>query len=201
MNDSFAHRALDWDQPSKIKMTQTFVQEVHKIVNVKKNWKALEIGAGTGLVGMQLLPSVRSVVFEDVSGAMLDVLKQKLTGNENVEIVQGELMDYKKQDIDFAFSCMAFHHVADIHQLLRHLYDICKTNATVVVADLVTEDGSFHSFEPIPHKGFDMEWISQKFSDAGFLVKHKAVYNTLTRERSPGILFDYEQFILVAVKQ
>ena len=104
MTDNFAHRANDWDQPSKIEMTTIFADALMREITLEKQWKALEIGAGTGLVGLQLLPKLSTVVFEDTSEAMLNVLKQKLTGDEAVEIVHGEVFEYTKQDIDLVFS-------------------------------------------------------------------------------------------------
>ena len=200
MTDNFANRAAEWDQPSKIEMTNIFVEAMLKKVNPQQHWKALEIGAGTGLVGLQILPKVNTVVFEDTSEAMLSVLKHKLTGSESVEIVQGEVFDYSQQDIDFVFSCMAFHHITEIESTLKHMCKITKPGATIVVGDIKTEDGSFHHFEPIPHKGFDTDELSGKFEKAGFKVHSVDTYNTLKRERTPGVIGEYEQFILVAEK-
>ena len=200
MTDNFAHRANDWDQPSKIEMTTVFVTALLREINLEKQWKALEIGAGTGLVGLQLLPKLSKVVFEDTSEAMLNVLKQKLTGDEAVEIVHGEVFEYTKQDIDLVFSCMAFHHIPDIDSTLKHLYNITNAGARIVVGDIRTEDGSFHRFELIPHKGFDTEELAAKFTQAGFKVLSTDTYNTLKRERVPGVMSAYDQFMLIATK-
>lgn len=200
MTDNFAHRANDWDQPSKIEMTTIFADALMREITLEKQWKALEIGAGTGLVGLQLLPKLSAVVFEDTSEAMLSVLKQKLTGNEAVEIVHGEVFEYTKQDIDLVFSCMAFHHIPDIDSTLKHLYNITNEGAKIVVGDLRTEDGSFHRFEAIPHKGFDTKELAAKFTQAGFKVLSTTTYNTLKRERVPGVMSAYDQFMLIATK-
>jgi ubiquinone/menaquinone biosynthesis C-methylase UbiE len=201
MTDNFAHRAAEWDNPSKVEMTKKFVAALTQKIELKANFRGLEIGAGTGLVGLQLLPLIGSLVFEDTSAAMLGVLKQKLQGDEAVELVEGEVFDYKKQDIDFVFSCMAFHHIPDIEKTVAHLYEITLPGAIVVIGDIRTEDGSFHHFEPIPHKGFDTEDLSLKFKQAGFEVLSADTYNTLTRERTPGIFSDYEQFMLIAKRR
>lgn len=200
MNDNFAHRAAEWDSPAKIEMAEQFVSEMMKYVRPEPHWKAFEIGAGTGLVGMQVLSQVGSMVFEDTSAAMLDVLKQKPTGGVPVETVHGEILDYKTKDIDWAFSCMAFHHIPDIPLALHHLFEILRPGAIVVVGDLLTEDGSFHRFEPIPHKGFDSKWLIAHFRDAGFVVDLMQPYHELKRERSPGVVTSYVQFVLVARK-
>lgn len=201
MRDNFAHRAAEWDSPEKIKMTETFVAEMLKHVSPQKSWKSLEIGAGTGLVGMQVLQHVGSMVFEDTSEAMLGVLKQKPTYSIPVETVLGEIFEYKQQDIDFAFSCMAFHHIPDIDAALKHLYSICNPGARVVVGDLLTEDGSFHRFEPIPHKGFDLDKLSAQFHNAGFDIIVAQPYSKMKRERIEGVITEYTQFVLVAKRR
>ena len=198
--DNFAHRAADWDQPSKIKMTTVFIKELKKNVAIKPGWKALELGAGTGLAGLQLLPELGSLVAEDTSTAMLEVLKGKLTGTEPVTIVNGEIFEYKQCDIDLLFSVMAFHHLPELETALEHISTIVKPGGYVVVGDLMPEDGSFHRFEPIPHKGFEPEELKKKFENSGFTVEKLYVYDTLTRERLPGKMSDYEQFILIARK-
>jgi len=200
MIDSFASRAAEWDSPEKVNMTGIFVRELLQHVELKKNWKGLEIGAGTGLVGLQVLSGINSLVFEDTSQSMLEVLKGKLTENELIEIVHGEVFDYEKQDIDLVFSCMAFHHIPDIDKTLSHLAKITTQNATIVVGDIRTEDGSFHRFEPIPHQGFDTEQLSAQFKMAGFDVLSAHTYNVLSRERIKGKVIDYEQFMLIARK-
>lgn len=201
MTDNFAHRASDWDSPEKIKMTDTFVAAMLKKVQLQSSWKALEIGAGTGLVGLQVLPNINEIVFEDTSEAMLSVLQQKLDGSERVKIVHGEVFDYNNHDIDFVCSCMAFHHIPDIDSALEHLSKICKKNAVIAVGDIRTEDGSFHRFEPIPHKGFDTEKLSKQFESAGFSVQSTETYNIMKRERTPGVISEYEQFLLIAIKK
>ena len=200
MKDNFEDRAVEWDSPEKTKMTEIFVADLLQLINPQKNWKAFEIGAGTGLVGMQLLPKIGSMVFEDTSAAMLNVLKEKLNDDSPVEILHGEVYDYIKQDIDLVFSCMAFHHIPDIERTLNHLAVITNPNATVVVGDLLSEDGSFHRFEPIPHKGFDLNLLTEQFKNAGFKVITAEPYHMLRRERTEGVITDYLQFILVAQK-
>lgn len=198
MTDKFAHRANDWDNPSKIEMTEKFVEELKLNLDLDHNWKAMEIGAGTGLVGLQMISELKEIVFEDTSEAMLGVLKNKLTGDENATILQGEIYDYKEKDLDLVFSCMAFHHIPELDQALKHLAEVTKKGAWVVVGDLVSEDGSFHSHEPIPHKGFDLKELTGWFEDAGFGVRSSYIYSTLNRERTPGVFTDYDQFILLA---
>ena len=199
MNDTFITRAADWDRPDKINMSKKFADELISRINPLPDWKALEIGAGTGLVGLLIEPLVRAIVMEDTSESMLQVLKQKLNGNSKVEILHGEVTDYKLQDIDLIFSNMAFHHIPDIEKTLQHLASITKPGAWIVIGDIVTEDGSFHHFEPIPHRGFDTSALSGQFVHAGFEVKSVKIHNVISKIVE-NITTEYEQFILIAQK-
>ena len=200
MTDYFADRAAEWDKPGKIEMADNFVQALLKHIEPQPHWKALEIGAGTGLVGLQLLPRVRSIVFEDTSEEMLKVLRSKIDDNAPVEILHGEISKYRPADIDFVFSNMAFHHIEDIPKTLEHLFAITTPGAKIAIGDIRSEDGSFHRFDPVPHKGFDTDELSAQFEKAGFRVLHVETYNVLRQEKIPGKLSDYEQFILIAEK-
>ena len=200
MNDSFATKATNWDSPEKVIMTKKFVAELLCHVTPLSTWKALEIGTGTGLVGLQIEPLVSKVVLEDTSESMLEVLKQKLNKNSKVEILHGEVFDYKNQDIDLVFSCMAFHHIDETEKTLQHLATITKTGAWIAVGDLVSENGSFHGFEPIPHRGFDTSLLSKQFIKAGFEVKLVKTYNVISKTIET-ITTNYDQFILIAQRQ
>jgi len=197
LEDTFSAKAADWDSPEKVDMTQRFVAELLSHIHPLQTWKALEIGAGTGLVGLQIEPLLKTVIFVDTSESMLNILRQKLTDSSQCEIVHGEVFDYKQLDLDLVFSCMAFHHIPDIEKTIHHLATITKTGAWVAVGDLVTEDGSFHRFEPIPSRGFDTSILSRQFVRAGFDVKTVKVYNTLSRTID-SITTHYDQFILIA---
>jgi len=201
MIDNFADRAAEWDSPQKTKMTKLFVAEMLSYIQPQSTWKAMEIGAGTGLVGMQIAHLVNNIVFEDTSEAMLEVLKQKLDENSRAEIVHGEVFEYNQQDIDLIFSCMALHHIPNIDKTLVHLGTITKPGGIVIIGDLVTEDGSFHNHEPIPHRGFDTEILSEQFREAGFEVMKNHVYNMFERELADGRTTNFEQFILIAKKK
>ena len=201
MTDTFAHKAAGSGQPDKIKMSDKFAAELLKHVDLQPHWKALEVGAGTGLDGLQLLPMLKSCVFEDTSEAMLAILKQKTDELPNVEIVHGEVTAYTQPDIDLVFSNMAFHHITDIAATLQHLHTITKPGARVVVGDLRSEDGSFHHFEAVPHRGFETNELAGLFRQSGFEVQLIKTYNILHREESPGNPTDYELFILIAVRR
>jgi len=198
--DSFAEKAASWDNPAKIEMANKFVKELLIHVQPSEVWKALEIGAGTGLVGLQFSQMVGELLLLDTSEAMLEIVKQKLTGLNNVQVLCKEIYEYTSSDLDFVFSCMAFHHLLDTEAVVKHLSTIVKPGGHVVVGDLVTEDGSFHGNETVLYNGFDMLLLQKLFLSCGFKILKFHVYNVLSRQIE-DVQKDYEQFILVAVKE
>jgi len=200
MNDFFKEKAQGWDNPQQIKMAATFANELRKNITINNNSKALEIGSGTGLVGLQLLPELGALVCVDTSEAMLGVLKEKISAEDHVEIILGGVQLYSRQDIDLVFSNMAFHHIEDIESVVTHLFMITTSKAKIVISDLVAEDGSFHHFKEVPHKGFDVNEFGEKFINAGFRVIKSYIYNAVLKEETPGRVNSYDQFILIVEK-
>lgn len=204
MNDNFLNQAAQWDNPSKIKMTDKFIQTMTANLDLDISWRALEIGAGTGLVGLSILDSLQSMVFVDTSKAMLSVLQQKIASSPlmaKVQVLHDEIYAYHHSDIDLVVSCMALHHIPDLELVLDHLYKITQKNARLVIGDIRTEDGSFHHFEPIAHKGFDTNELTLLLTKAGFEVQLVMDYNVITKQIQPELINDYQQFILIAQKR
>jgi ubiquinone/menaquinone biosynthesis C-methylase UbiE len=184
-------------------MTAKFTQTMLANLVLDSSWRALEIGAGTGLVGLSVLDRVKSMVFVDTSEAMLAVLREKTILSplkSKVEVLHAEVYEYQKQDIDFVFACMSLHHIPDLESTIDHLSKITNPNAKLIIGDLRTEDGSFHHYEPIAHKGFDTNELSLLLNNAGFEVQTVLDYNIISKEIDPGVVHDYQQFMLIARK-
>lgn len=102
----------------------------------------LDIGAGTGLLSNFLLnryPEAR-ITLIDISEKMLEVARQRFSGNENVKYVVG---DYTKinlsEDFDMIVSALSIHHLEDFDkkELIKKCYSILKPNGIFINADQV----------------------------------------------------------------
>jgi len=203
MQDYFKHKASDWDSPMKVTMTEKFVSEVLKNIKINKTLKAMDLGCGTGLVGLQFADQLKSIVMLDSSRAMTDKLKEKLLHiNENdispdakIIIVNGSIDKYNTNDIDIIFSLMAFHHFEDISSTMEQVSKILQPGGILVIGDLKEEDGSFHGDEVVPHKGFNIELLAKQIENAGLDIVITYTYNSMQKGDK-----NYEQFILIANK-
>lgn len=129
--------------------------------------------AGTGLVTLRLAPSVRELVAADVSPKMLEVLAEKLAQGQvpNVRTLcwDVEQVDCPESGFDVVVSSMALHHVRDTDLLFCRLRRVLATGGWVALADLDTEDGTFHA-DPtgVHHHGFDRAETCRRIEAAGF---------------------------------
>lgn len=201
MTDHFADSASTWDSPRKIRMAETFIHALEQEITIQPCWKCMEVGAGTGLAGLLLLPKLKHVVFEDTSEKMLQVLREKTPHVHNIEIFLGETTEYNSGNFDLIISNMAFHHINDIEKTLRHLFQITQEKATIAIADILEEDGGFHRQMKVPHNGFNVSQLSNTFYRCGFEVTCSRVFDWLKKEDINGVVKTYERFIMIAKKR
>jgi SAM-dependent methyltransferase len=104
---------------------------------------------------------------------MLDQLatKPELAGKVEV-FCQDILQRPLDRRADLIVSAMAMHHVSDTRALLRTLYDHLEPGGRIALADLDTEDGTFHppGTEGVFHAGFDRATLGAMMKDAGFVA-------------------------------
>jgi SAM-dependent methyltransferase len=170
--DLFQDKAVDWDtRPVPAQISEGVVGAIRARVPLSPGLTLMDFGAGTGLLGSKLAPSIRHIHAVDVSAAMLEQLasKEELRGKVTIHC-QDILTAPLGLQVDLAVSAMAMHHVADTAGLLRALHDHLRPGGRVALADLDAEDGTFHppGTEGVFHAGFDRGALGQKLSEAGF---------------------------------
>lgn len=203
MNDYFKNKATEWDSPMKIAMSEKFVEEMQKNIKFNKAIKAMDLGCGTGLVGLGIIEQLKSLVMVDNSKAMTDKLKEKIglleancsISRESVKIIQGTIEKYQAKDLDVIFSLMAFHHMENTQATFEHISKILKPGGILIIGDLAEEDGSFHGEEKVPHNGFNVDLLAKEVESSEMDLESAYIYNTIKKGNK-----DYEQFIMIAKK-
>ena len=184
MNDTFAEKAKMWDSnPQVIALADLFSVELDKIVPDHSGLAILELGCGTGLVGLRYAEKAASLDMVDASPAMLDVLRTKdKTRASHVTVHEGTLSMLVGQAVapesaDWIISNMALHHVKDIPALIGELHRLIKPGGRVTIGELETEPGTFHAPDVVPHNGFDPYELSRLFEKGGFTPKLNSATN------------------------
>jgi ubiquinone/menaquinone biosynthesis C-methylase UbiE len=169
----FDLRAATWDDdPTKVARARAIADAMEREVPLAASMDALEYGAGTGLLGFMLRHRFADLTLADVSEGMLEVASKKIAAarDQNVRAINLDLMSGPLPDrrFDVIFSAMTLHHIADTQGILRRFRAVLKQPGFLCIADLDTEDGSFHGASFDGHHGFDRGELAEKARAAGF---------------------------------
>jgi SAM-dependent methyltransferase len=172
---TFDERARDWDTPERIARAAEVAKAIRATVPLSGRERLIDVGAGTGLLGLALVDDVASVTLADPSAGMIEVATEKLAGGDlpTVHAVHHDLIDDPPpaDRFDLAVSLLVLHHIEDTAAALAGIRALLAQDGRIALADLDTEDGTFHTAEAegIHHHGFDRREIERLATGAGFV--------------------------------
>jgi 2-polyprenyl-3-methyl-5-hydroxy-6-metoxy-1,4-benzoquinol methylase len=171
----FDEKAQDWDTPDRRKRARDAAQRIREHVALDRTMRVIDVGAGTGLLGLELAADVSEVVLAEPSAGMLEVARGKLSasGPANVTAVALDVPGPPPpgEPFDLAVSLLVLHHVEDTLAALESIHGMLRPSGQIALVDLESEDGSFHDAdaEGIHHHGFDRAAIESLATGAGFI--------------------------------
>jgi len=173
--DYFEHKAKSYEENVKrVSNVQNIADGILQELSYNKDMHILDFGSGTGLLTQEIAPYVKNITALDMSTAMNEVLKSKIdTFPCPLEVLQIDITNEQYEDkltnVDGIISSMTIHHVKDIEDLLTKFYNLLNENGTIGLADLETEDGSFHKEDTgVFHFGFDKDEFLNIAKKVGF---------------------------------
>ncbi len=145
-----------------------------------KNWKVIDVGAGTGRFTIPLLERGAAVTACDASKQMLDVLREKTNDPKlQIVVVDAQRLEFPDQSFHCAFCFRLLLHVIDWKKALGEL---CRVSGDWIVFDLPPRHG-FLVFAPVWHKlkklfdsnvqeyrTFPMQEVREQLKENGFQI-------------------------------
>lgn len=196
----FDARAREWDK-DKMHMDRSIAiaAELEKMIPINPSMKALEYGAGTGILSFLLKDRFSEITLMDNSQEMIKVCIEKTEYFKTNHILPIWFdLEHKDYDhhFDIIYNQMVLHHVNDYEALIYTFYSMLNPEGYLAIADLYTEDGSFHGPDVQVHLGFDPEELTRIFKLIGF--KNIECQTCFEVKRESGA--KYPVFLLVAQK-
>ena len=198
----FDRVAAGWDSnPMRVAVARAVTDAIRKTVPLRPDMEAMDFGAGTGLVTLGLLPYVGSLTAVDNSGEMLRVLDEKLKALR-IGNVHTLLHDIGKTALplakfDLVVSSMVLHHMPDVREVLQRLRLCLRPDGWIALADLDTEDGTFHSDSTgVYHHGLDRNLVCRWLQDAGFTDTKAREAHRIVRSSPDGQTRQYPVFLV-----
>lgn len=197
--------AEKWDQePRRLKLAQDVLTAMRRELPLHPAMEALDYGCGSGLVTLGLQPCVGRITGADSSKGMLDVLTRKVQ-DQHLSNVSTQLLDLEQQRLagsyDLIVSSMTLHHVQDVPSLIATLAKALKPGGWLALADLETEDGSFHD-DPtgVLHHGFSRDFLAGEFSGNGLADVRVVTAANIEKQGESGSVRCYPVLLCVGRK-
>ena len=169
--DFFNERAREWDTPEKVAFTHQVAEAIAETVPLDAQWRALEVGAGTGLLGAELAPRLAHVLLTDVSPGMLEVARERAaTQDGRLDVQRWDLTEAPAAEpVDLVLASMVLHHVGDLDGLLANLRASLNPGGWVALVDLDPDpENRYHGEGFGGHHGIDRADLLAKLAALGF---------------------------------
>ena len=204
---NFNEAASTWDEePRRVRLAAEVAEAVKREVALSGDLDVLDYGCGTGLVSLFLQPLVGSITGADTSDGMLEILRSKVTdqslSNVKTLLLEAGQESLPPESFDLVISSMMLHHVEDLDTLLQDFYRVLRPGGLLALADLDTEDGSFHGHGlSAAHSGFDRERMRVMLEEAGFTDTRAVTAAMLEKPDAKGVVRTYSVFLITARKK
>jgi SAM-dependent methyltransferase len=199
MSQYFDEKAAGWDADDRRKQLSSAIgSSILAHVPLHDGMDVLDFGAGTGLVSAHIAPRVHKIVAVDTSAAMLAEFTAKPELRGKVEAVCVDMIAKPlSARFDLVISAMAMHHVRDTAALIQSFADHLKAGGRLALADLDSEDGSFHPDDAagVFHHGFDRGALQEMLEARGFADIHFVTAHTVAKDKKR-----YPVFLVTATK-
>jgi len=194
----FDEAAAGFDEDFRVERARAVAEAIARQVQLEPEHAVLDFGCGTGLLGFSLLPHIGELTLLDTSKGMLTEAERKISPDD-AHRVRTVLFDPESDRVtglfDLIATLMTLHHIPEaettVAMLARHL----APGGALALADLDSEDGSFHGPEAAVHRGFDRAVIREWMRDNGLRHLHDSTPWIMRREVD-GEVREYPVFLV-----
>jgi len=171
ITDHFKEKASEWDKGSvRVNGARVIADAIQDKFTLNPEMYIMDFGVGTGLLGFEIAKKVNKVLGVEISTKMLEKLKEKNTNELTIEpLCQDIVTNPLHNTFDGIVSSMTLHHVENLELFFEIIYKNLNDGAFIAIADLESEDGTFHSDNTgVFHFGFNAHKLCEIVRNAGF---------------------------------
>lgn len=191
--DKFNQLATHYDTDNNIAMAKLATEAIRPFLDKNDSKTAADIGCGTGLIGLELLDDVESMLFVDASEKMLQQVEMKLSdkapNNTSVLLIDIEKDIQLPYKVDTIVLSLVLHHIPNHPKLLSNLYDNLNDNGQLLIIEMEKQVKNDH--------GMDRAELATELTELGYKKVHSKIFYNDQKENH---IHDTSRFILSARK-
>lgn len=195
--DYFKDKAAAYENDSdRVATRHEIADAISERIKLNSDMSLMDFGSGTGMLLERIAPKVAKITAVDISTSMNEQLRNKRADIDcELEVLEIDLCtECLIQTFDGIISSMTMHHIDDVPAMFTKMHSMLKPGGFIALADLETEDGSFHTEDTgVFHFGFSADDLVRFATDAGFKNAEVAIASTISKET-----MDYPVLLLTA---
>ena len=167
----FDKRADEWDKGDvQVQGARKIAEAINAKIVLNTKMEVLDFGIGTGLLGFEIAKKVNKVFGVDTSPKMLEKVALKNTPECSITTYCQDIIEEPlTMQFDGLVSSMTLHHIKDLEAYFTTIYKNIREGGFIAIADLESEDGTFHSDNTgVFHYGFDEQKLCDVVKKCGF---------------------------------
>nr|WP_144926572.1 class I SAM-dependent methyltransferase [Paenibacillus bovis] len=167
-NNVFEQMAKRYDTEDRIELANVIAKEVRSTLQNCETKTLMDYGSGTGLVSLELVDLVQSILLVDSSQQMLEVAEAKITqrGIPNAKVLYSDFtQETPDVKVDIILMSLVLLHIPDTKKILHNLFGMLNNGGKLIIVDFDKNDKIYH---PKVHNGFAHEELKETLSQVGF---------------------------------
>ncbi len=184
IREEFSKQASKFGDKGLTLSSQDILDWIVDYLPLDREFRVLDVAAGTGHLSRAIAPHVREVAAIDITPEMLTRAREETTERnlDNISFVEGsaEQLPYEAVCFDLVVSRLAIHHFEDPMIQLREMVRVCKPNHTIGIIDLLAPEDervaeSYNNLErlrdPSHTVALSKRQMEKLLADAGIAVE------------------------------
>lgn len=167
-NNIFEEMAKRYDTEERKALADVIVKEVRQALGNSEQKSLLDYGSGTGLVGLELVDLVASVLLVDASEKMIELADGKII-NRKIANAKAMCSDFTEETphlkVDVILVSLVLLHIPDTRKILTELFSLLNHGGKLIIVDFDKNDQVSH---PKIHNGFTHEELKGILAEVGF---------------------------------
>lgn len=165
--DKFDQLAARYDSAENIRMSELSSEAIRQLLDTDYTKTAVDLGCGTGAVGLSLIDNFENMLFADGSKNMLKEVDRKLTDSKITNATTLHF-DLEKDDqlpytVDTMILSLVLHHIPDHPQLFKKLYNNLNNGGQLMIVEMVKDTHNENH-----HHGINTDLVINQLTEQGF---------------------------------